>query len=295
MCGDKVEIKEIDSFLDYFRKNRSSGTASQYRWHILEYLTFLKRHAQNATENTSPIESIKLYIDYKIATKDWSRSMVTVAFYALKWYWEKVMNKTVETQFFLNRGRKTDHTPRILSRKEVETIWEAAAKLENPHATMIHVGWEACLRTGELVPLKGENFLSDGTLKVKILKAKRATKQIGLTPIIFEMVEPLITKPKTPVFRRPVKEGYTRRFTPGEWSFWFQGWTEKILDPKGLRWHDFARHTRLTHFAEDTKSFLAVLQLSGHQNPAVCRKYFEMAKVFVPELAQLKTVEWGWR
>ncbi|MBA7614824.1 Tyrosine recombinase XerC [subsurface metagenome] len=286
-----MQINEIDKYLDYFKENRSRQTAYVYRWQIREYFSFLKNHSQDVQEITSPIESIKSYMEFQIAERDWSRSSVDVALHALKWFYEKVMNRTVETQFFLNRGRKTEHKPRILSREEVDRIWEAAAKLENPQATMIHVGWEACLRTGELVPLKGENFLPDGILKVKVLKTKQATKQIGLTSTIFEMVESLISKPRTPVFRRPVKEGYMRRYTPGEWSYWFQQWTETVLDPKGIRWHDFARHTRLTHYAEDTKSFLAVLQLSGHQNPAVCRKYFQMAKVFVPELALVKTVE----
>jgi len=66
------------------------------------------------------------------------------------------------------------------------------------------------------------------------------------------------------------------------------------LKDEGVRWHDFARHTRLTHFAEDTKNFFAVLQLSGHQNPAVCRKYFQWAKVKVPELEAIKELKWGW-
>lgn len=277
-----------NAFLKILKETKTSGTFLQYRWHIEEYLIFLKRHAQDALEITTPIDSVKLYMDHKIAARDWSRAMVNISFYALKWYWEKIMSRPLERRFFLNRGRKTEHEPRILSREEVERIWEAAAGLENPNATMIHVGWEAALRTGELVPIKGQNFLPGGTLEVRVLKTRRARKRVILTSIVFGMVEQLITKPKTPVFRRPVKEGYTRRFTPGEWSYWFQGWTEKILDPKGIRWHDFARHTRLTHFAEDTKSLYAVLQLSGHQDPKICRQYFERAEVEVPELALLE-------
>jgi len=286
-----------EKFEEIFKIGLSPGTASQYLWHLGQYQEYLEENDETLETVSDPGNSIREYAYSKTmdVEKPWSKSSVNVSFYALKRYWEKIRGTPIDKRFFINTGAETGHEPRILNRDEVQDIWkEAHRTLEETEELMIHTGWDAALRTGELVTLKGHNFLQDGVLDVRVLKTKKARKRVTLNPETLELIKPLITSDNRPVFRRPVKEGYVRRYTPLEWSSLFGRWTEEFLDGGGIRWHDFARHTRLTHYAEDTRSFLAVLQLSGHQNPAVCRKYFERAKVEVPELEVIKAQEWGW-
>jgi len=286
-----------ENFEEIFKIGISSGTASQYLWHLKQYEKFLDENGETLETVGDPGNSIRDYTYSKTMDVEnpWSKSLVNVGFYALKRYWEKFRGIPIDKRFFINTGAETGHEPRILNRDEVQEIWKEAHKtLEETEEIMVHTGWDAALRTGELVTLKGHNFLQDDVLEVRVLKTKNAKKRVVLNPETLELIKPLITSGNRPVFRRPVKEGYVRRYTPLEWSSLFGRWTEGFLDGGGIRWHDFARHTRLTHYAEDTKSFLAVLQLSGHQNPSVCRQYFERAKVEVPELEVIKAQEWGW-
>lgn len=287
----------MENFREEFKIGLKPGTFAQYIWHIKQYEGFLEGRDENLENVSNPMESVKDYIRSKTVGADdpWSKSMVNTSFYALKRYWEKIRGVPIDKRFFLNTGEESEHEPRILDRDNVQEIWkEAHRSLGETEEIMIHTGWEAALRTGELVTLKGQNFLQDGVMEVRVLKTKNARKRVTLNPETFELIQPLIKSENKPVFRRPVKEGYVRRYTPMEWSSLFGRWTEEFLEGGGIRWHDFARHTRLTHYAEDTRSFLAVLQLSGHQNPRVCRQYFERAKVEVPELEVIKAQEWGW-
>jgi hypothetical protein len=286
----------MENFVKDFKIGLKPGTSAQYLWHIRQYEAFLAEGGSTLEAVGDPAGSVREYLRLKTigSEKPWSRSMWNTGFYALKRYWEKIRGAPIDKRFFLNTGAETDHEPRILDREELQSIWREGQRTLGPvEELMVHVGWEAALRSGELVTIKGRNFLNDGVIEVRVLKTKNARKRVSLNPETFERVRPLIGSENRPVFRRPVKEGYVRRYTSLEWSSLFGRWTEGFLDGGGIRWHDFARHTRLTHYAEDTRSFLAVLQLSGHQNPRICRQYFERAKIEVPELKAIEAQEWN--
>jgi integrase len=288
-----------EKFEEIFRTDLSPGTASQYLWHLRQYQKFLEENDETLETVSDPGGSIREYTYSKTMDVEnpWSKSLVNVGFYALKRYWEKFRGIPIEKRFFINMGAETSHEPRILDRPEVQKIWVAAHKdLDETEELMIHVGWEAALRSGELVTLKGQDFFEDGTLEARVLKTKGAKKRVSLSPETYQRVKNLITTDGRHLFIREAKSSWAgrRRYTSLEWSCLFHRWTDEVLGEGGVRWHDFARHTRLTHYAEDTRSFLAVLQLSGHQNPAVCRQYFERAKIEVPELKAIKAQEWGW-
>lgn len=287
------KIKEIFSY------ELKPDSLRQYIWHLERYNTFLLKQGLVVDKVSEPFQTIQDYIQNQSIAEKWSKSMVNLSFYAIKRYWEKIRGIEVNRKFFTNTGHETGHEPHILDRNEVDLIFTKASSLEPVEETMIHVGWEAALRTGELVTLKGGNFWSDGTLEVRVLKTDDAKKRVPLSPETLRRVNSLAEGPTKHVFRHLItreQDNYTyrRRYIPSEWSGSFGQWTEGILKGGGIRWHDFARHTRLTHYAEDTRNFLAVLQLSGHQNPKVCRQYFERAKIDMPELEALGKQEWGW-
>lgn len=284
----------LDKIKLVFQNNlKNRGSTQQYLWHLKNYFNYLEAEGTTPKEIEDPQRSIQEFLNTK---SEWKESYVNVSFYAIKMYYEKLLFKIINPKLFTNMGKVSEHEPRILSRNEVKRVWQEAHKLNSVEEIMIHVGWEAALRSKELVLLKGENFLQDGSLQVRVLKAKRAIKRVQLSPDTLERVKALITKKGRYVFRHPIKKGYSkiRRYTSLHWSKWFHWWTSNFLGKKGIRWHDFARHTRLTHYAEDTKNFMAVLQLSGHQSPGVCRKYFERAKIEMKEFEVVKEPTWKW-
>ena len=290
---------QSEKFEEIFKIGLSPGTTSQYLWHLRQYQEFLKENDETLETVADPGGSIREYTYSKTidVEKPWSKSLINVSFYALKRYWEKFRGIPIEKRFFINTGAETGHEPKILDRDQVQNIWVAAHKeLDETEELMIHVGWDAALRSGELVTLKGQNFLEDGILEARVLKTKRARKRVALNPETYQKIQNLITSDGRHIFMHETKSSWAgrRRYTSLEWSCFFHRWTDKVLGEGGVRYHDFARHTRLTHYAEDTRSFLAVLQLSGHQNPAVCRQYFERAKVEIPELEVIKAQEWSW-
>lgn len=292
-------MTQRQNFGEIFKTGLSDGTAGQYLWHLGQYQRFLEKNNETLESINDPGGSIREYIYTKTvdAKKPWSKSLVNVSFYAMKRYWEKFRGIPIEKRFFLNTGHDTGHEPKILDRDGVQRIWSAAhGGLGDTEELMVHVGWDAALRSGELVTLKGDNFLEDGTLEVRVLKTKGARKRVPLNPETLQRVKGLITTGGRHLFMHETPSSWSgkRRYTSLEWSCLFHRWTDKVLGDGGVRWHDFARHTRLTHYAEDTRSFIAVLQLSGHQNPRVCRQYFERAKIEVPELEVIKAQEWGW-
>lgn len=289
----KEKIRKI------FRAELKYGSVSQYLWHLEQYMKYLETVGLELNRISNPMKTIQEYINLQTIEVDgpWKKSYVNVAFYAIKKYWEKIRFTPIDKRFFTNTGVESDFEPRILERGEVQKVWrEARRSLGETEQIMIHVGWEAALRSGEIVTLKGENLVGDNTLDVRVLKTKKARKRVGLTPETYEKVLNLGRTGGRYLFLHETKSSWTgkRRYTSLEWSCFFHRWTDEFLGAGGLRWHDFARHTRLTHYAEDTKSFLAVLQLSGHQNPKVCRQYFERAKIEVPELAVIGAQDWNW-
>lgn len=278
-----------------FESELSKGSTKLYLWHLRQYLSWLKTLHKPSRK---PLDNIKDYIYHRTveAKSLWSKGTANVAFYALKKYYEKQKGILIDKRFFSNTGEETGYKPRILTRNEVQRIWKESSKL-GVERIMMNVAWDGALRSGELVTLKGQNFLKSGDLHVKILKTKKSWKTVPLYPETFALVRPLITTKGRYVFRH--KHGYKgqysdiKRYGSEEWSRWFRKWSVGVFGKDGVRFHDFSRHTRLTHYAEDTRSFMAVLQLSGHQNPSVCRTYFENAKIHVPELDVIKKQRWN--
>lgn len=273
------------------------GSTYIYMWHLRKYLDYLGENGLDI-ESVNPAKSVQDYINSKIIEADspWTKRMANVAFYALKKYWEKVRFTAIERRFFTNRGAESKHEPRILDRAEVQKIWRSVhSKLGETEQAMIHVGWEAALRSGETIAVRWENLSDDGILDVRVLKTRRARKRVSLKPETHKKVMALMYPRAKHIFLKEDKKfNRMRRFTSLEWSLFFHRWTDSVLGKPGIRWHDFARHTRLTHYAEDTRSFMAVLQLSGHQNPKVCRQYFERANITVPELKVIGRQDWEW-
>jgi len=286
------------------------GTRSEYKKPILLYLKWLEENElEPVPYDPNPAEQIrKLYSQInaffydrkylkshmsKLRGSDISASYLNVMFAAISKLYEKVYFIKLEKDFIDLSGTVSNHSPIILSEHDISMIMNNAPDIVID--TMIRVGYHCALRASELVTLKGENY-SDGILRVRVAKSRRLKyKEVVLPPDLAERIENMIESKNRYIFRKPPTTTYKninrRRWLPGEWSTWFGNYTEDILG-KRVRWHDFARHTRLTLYAEQPDTdFKDVLLLSGHANPSVCLMYFERAKSKV-EGINLPSLPW---
>jgi integrase len=286
---DKYYNEELEKARIIYAATNAKSTVTQYSWQLKEYFSWL---IDNKTSD-NPNKLVSEYINYKIKTRDWSKRLVNIAYFAIKKYYEKVVMVPMNKKFFTNFGKLTKSKPIILTEEQVQKLLDNSEQLGEMGDAMLHVGYEGAMRAGELVLIRG-NDVVEGNITCKVLKARVGKTKSFLPTLSTQIkVESLLERRshKKYLFTTMPKSyeihSNQRRFLSGEWSALFSEYSTKILGFK-VRWHDFARHTRLTHFAKKTKNFMEVLLLSGHTNPKSALGYFENAQVEIPEIEVIK-------
>ena len=304
---DLVEVFERWRTIIY--PSLRKGTKSEYQKPILLYLEWLEENELEILPyDPNPAEQMaKIYRQLndffadkdfllsrmgKVRGTDISEQYLNVMFYAISNLYSKLFFRELDKKFLTVQGRKSDHKPRLLTQEQVDLLLNS--EHDFVRRTMIRVGYHCALRSSELVTLKTTDY-ENGVLKVRVAKSKREKiKEVPLPNDLREDLETLIEQVRSRsgyIFKREVKvpfKGFTkRRWIAGEWSTWFGNYSERVLGER-IRWHDFARHTRLTLYAEQPDTdFKDVLLLSGHSNPAVCLMYFERAKAKIADLEKM--------
>ena len=301
---DLVEV--FDKWKETVYPTLKEGTRSEYQKPILLYLEWLEENELEILPyDPNPVEQMaKIYrqLNDFFADKDFlisrmnnikgtsiSESYLNVMFYAIKNLYSKLFFRELDRKFLILHGKRTDHKPRILTQKQVDLLLNSERDFVK--RTMIRVGYYCALRASELVTIKTTDY-ENGVLKIRVAKSRREkTKEVVLPDDLCRELELLIETERGYMFKReienPFKNITRRRWLAGEWSTWFGNYSERVLGER-VRWHDFARHTRLTLYAEHPNTdFKDVLLLSGHSNPAVCLMYFERAKAKVADLEKV--------
>jgi len=295
-----------EKWLKIVYPNLRSGTRSEYKKPIRLYLEWLDENGLEVVPyDPNPQEQMaKIYqqiSDFfadrdfllsrmdRVKGPDISERYLNVMFYAINNLYSKLFFRELDKRFLTIRGRVSDHKPKILTHDQVNLLLNSESDFVK--RTMIRVGYYCALRASELVTLRVGDY-ENGVLKVRVAKSKREKyKEIPLPDDLRNDLEAIIENEKNYIFRHDVEDRYfgvkKRRWLPGEWSAWFGNYSERVLGER-VRWHDFARHTRLTLFAEQPDTdFKDVLLLSGHSNPAVCLMYFERAKAKIRDIEKM--------
>jgi integrase len=273
----------VQRFEAVVRAERSPQTARIYKWHLKWYLDWLKRDPSSVD---NPERSVGEYLWEK--GKAWDRGTVSVALHALSKFWTKVMYRPFNKDMITLTGQTKGFVPVILTREEVAALFRAAEReLGTTEYLMMQTGWHCALRRSELTALTTDSLLPNYVIQCPIAKSRRPRfKNIAVPVALYESLKALTPSARGKLF---INKSTGRPYRPNDWSWVFGKFARRVLG-KDVRWHDFARHTRLTHYAEETKNFYQVLMLSGHSNPAVAKRYFEWARVELPELDKLP--EW---
>jgi len=129
------------------QKRYSQNTLNIYYSYFKEFCVYFKN---KELENLS-IAQINLYLLELIKSKNISISQQNQIINAIKFYYEKVLGR--EKQYYeLHRPRKEHKLPKVLSKKEVRSIFEATSNLK--HKCILMLIYSAGLRRSELINLK---------------------------------------------------------------------------------------------------------------------------------------------
>jgi len=263
-------------YADLLRANGCSDrTIDNYLYALKGFTRFL---GERPLSETTADDIIAYQVD--VAARGLSDSSVRVATYALRGFFQKVLERSDWNYARLPRPRRPQRLPEVLSVEEVESIIEAAPSLKYKAAFMLAYG--SGLRTDEVVHLEPQHIDSKRML-IRVERGKGNKDRQVLLPK--SLIEELRRCWKTYRPQRYLIEGKV----PGQpiaatsiqrafRTACKKAGVLKHVTPRSLR-HAFA-----THLVEAGTRLQAVQALLGHQSLNTTTVYAHLAKTWLAEV-----------
>lgn len=237
-------------------KGYSKNTIRVYCQEFHQLLRLLRERSINSLEK----KHILSYLLWLLKTKGYSETHVHTAVNALKFYFEKVMQRPQEF-YDLPRPRKPQYLPSILAQEEFVKIVQQIPNIK--HRAMILTCYSAGLRVSEIVGLKISDIDSIRmTLHIRCAKGKKDR----MVPLSKKLLE--------------VLRVYAREYRPK--NFLFEGQDHKEYSMRGIQaiLHEAKRaagitkrggvhslrHSYATHLLESGTDLRYIQELLGHSN-----------------------------
>ena len=263
-------------YADLLRANGCSDrTIDNYLYALKGFTRFL---GERPLSETTADDIIAYQVD--VAARGLSDSSVRVATYALRGFFQKVLDRSDWNYARLPRPRRPQRLPEVLSVEEVESIIEAAPSLKYKAAFMLAYG--SGLRTDEVVHLEPQHIDSKRML-IRVERGKGNKDRQVLLPK--SLIEELRRCWKTYRPQRYLIEGKV----PGQpiaatsiqrafRTACKKAGVLKHVTPRSLR-HAFA-----THLVEAGTRLQAVQALLGHKSLNTTTVYAHLAKTWLAEV-----------
>ncbi len=215
-----------------------------------------------------------------VAARGLSDSSVRVATYALRGFFQKVLERNDWNYARLPRPRRPQRLPEVLSAEEVEAILEAAPSLKYRAAFML--GYGCGLRTDEVVHLEPRHVDSQRML-IRVERGKgNKDRQVVLSErLLLELrrcwktYRPQIYLIEGKLAGQPIAATSIQRAFRAACQ---KAGILKHVTPRSLR-HAFA-----THLVEAGTRLQAVQALLGHQSLNTTTVYAHLAKTWLAEV-----------
>ncbi|WP_461791186.1 tyrosine-type recombinase/integrase [Pedobacter sp.] len=235
-------------------KGYSNKTVKTYSNEFLQLLLLLKQHS---VDELSP-ERLRSYILYCINTLKLSENYIHIRLNALKFYFEKVLNKE---RFFVEvpRPKKPSKLPKAFSQSDIEKIFKVT---ENPkHLLMLRLCYGMGLRVSELTNLKITD-IDSSRMMVHIQNSKgKKDRYVPLPASILEELRAYYIKntPKLYLFEGQFGGRYSDRSIQAV----FKNSMKKANISKAVGIHGL-RHSYATHLLEYGTDMFFIQKLLGH-------------------------------
>ncbi len=200
-----IDLKRIKRQM--YGKRYSKNTIETYISCLEHFIKYF-----NGKIDTLSKQEIEQY-QYYLVKKGYARSTQNQHINAIKYYYEKILNRDRET-YYIDRPRKDKKLPMILSKSEIYVLIESITNLK--HKTIISLIYACGLRIGEVTNLKIDDIDSQQMI-IKIRNAKGAKDRI-------------VPLPKNSLI---LLRSYYRNYKPNE--FLFNGASKLQYAPVSIR------------------------------------------------------------
>ena len=277
---EEVMTQEITTlcrrYADYLlAEGRSERTITNYLYSLKGFSRFLgERRLEEATA-----DDITAY-QVDVATRGLSDSVVRVATYALRGFFQKILHRADWNFARLPKPRRPYRLPEILSQQEVSAIIDAAPSLKYRTAFMLCYG--AGLRTEEVIRLEPRHIDAERKV-IRIERGKGDKDRTVLLPDrLLDALRECWKKYRPKRYLIEGKHaGQAVAATSIQRSFHAACKKAGILKPVTPR---SFRHAFATHLVENGTRLQAVQALLGHQSLNTTTIYVRLAKNWLGEV-----------
>jgi site-specific recombinase XerD len=263
-------------YADVLRANGcSERTIDNYLYSLKGFCRFLGERSLTQAR----IEDIVAY-QVDVAARGLSDSAVRVATYALRGFFQKVLERSDWNYAKLPRPRRPRRLPEVLSQEQVSAILDGAASLKYRCAFMLCYG--SGLRTDEVIHLEPRH-VDSGRMLIRVERGKgQKDRQVLLSKTLLQELrrcwktyrpERYLIEGKVP--GQPMAATSIQRAFRAACQ---RAGIEKRVTPRSLR-HAFA-----THLVESGTRLQAVQALLGHRSLSTTAIYAHLAKTWLQDV-----------
>ncbi|RKD86383.1 tyrosine-type recombinase/integrase [Mangrovibacterium diazotrophicum] len=259
-----------DGYLEKLAQRRySPSTVRTYEAYFKDYAYHFREYdLAQITE-----EEVNAYILELVQNGRISASQQNQRINAIKFYYEKVLDQE-RMRFSIDRPRKSQPLPRVLSKDEIKLIIGKSNNLK--HRCILSLIYSAGLRRGELINLKLSDIHSDrGLIRIEAAKGKKDRYSLLSAGLIKHLRD------------------YYKQYRPQYWLFegpdpgqaYSASSIAKILkeacNKAGIRKHvtpHMLRHSFATHLLEQGVDLRYIQELLGHGSSKTTEIYTHVSK-----------------
>jgi site-specific recombinase XerD len=262
------------AFLERMRlKNYSINTMRTY--HSLLVKFFNSYHLDIEIINNFTEVDINKYHREMIQTKKYSFSTINQSLNAIKYYYNEILNKTLEPDF-IERPQKNRDLPKVLRKEEILEVMKAIGNTK--HKCLVFLSYSSGMRIGELLELKPEDIDFERSM-IHVRDAKGRKDRYTL-----------LSDNMRKLLKRYLQEHHPREYLfegqhGGKYSSTSVGkiW-RKALKKAGIKtnytFHSL-RHSFATHLLENGTDLRYIQQLLGHSSSRTTEIYTHISNRYV--------------
>ena len=271
---EKQTREYIIDFVDYMKyRNYSKSTIKTYSNMVYIFLGKVKKDAEDIS-----ITDIEQYNKQEIIDRGFSLSSQNQLINALKLFFKR-NNLIAFNVDDIERPRKSNYLPTVLSKKEIKSIFGAINNLK--HKTILSLIYSSGLRIGETLKLKINDI--DSNRNVIIIRQSKGYKDriVGLSPRILELLREYykIYNPKEYLFEGQKGGMYTTSSVRSV----FKNACRKAGIKKQVRVHNL-RHSYATHLLESGTDLRYIQDILGHKDPKTTMIYTQVSNRHIKKI-----------
>ena len=273
LCADNQTA--LDIFIKTLQlKDYSHNTIKTYRTEFGVLLKLLRNHSVNDLREGH----IKSYILFLLQKKKYSESQAHTAINAIKFYFEKVLNRP-QIVVHIPRPKKPWQLPKVHAPEQVKKI--IGATNNEKHKTMMMLAYASGLRLQEIINLKITD-INSARMVIEVRRGKgKKDRQVVLSEKLLEQLRKYFRmyKPKNWLFEGRPGEQYGYRTLQEV----FGNAKEKAGIKMAGGIHTM-RHSFATHLLENGTDLRLIQELLGHNSIKTTIRYTHVSRAQIGKI-----------